>query len=67
VKGDLGAPFELGLFTPRKYNVGKVLDEWVFCFQRSLMRRVFYLAPSIGRQRNYKNRARFQEKYLSSQ
>jgi len=30
VKGDLGAPFELGLFTPRKYNVGKVLDEWVF-------------------------------------
>ena len=36
VKGDLGAPFELGLFTPRKYNVGKVLDEWVFCFQRSL-------------------------------
>ena len=51
LKGDLGAPFELGLFTPRKYNVGKVLDEWVFCFQRSLMRRVFYLAPSIGRQR----------------
>ena len=30
VKGDRGAPFELGLFTHRKCNVGKVLDEWVF-------------------------------------
>ena len=37
LKGDLGAPFELGLFTPRKYNVGKVLDEWVLnCFQWSV-------------------------------
>lgn len=36
LKGDLGAPFELGLFTPRKYNVGKVLDEWVFFFQWSV-------------------------------
>ena len=54
LKGDLGAPFELGLFTPRKYNVGKVLDEWIFnSFQRSLRRRVFYLAPSIGRQRKW--------------
>jgi hypothetical protein len=48
VKGDLGAPFELGLFTPRKYNVGKVLDEWVFnSFQRSLRRRVFFLPPQV--------------------
>ena len=46
LEGDLGAPFELGLFTPRKYNVGKVLDEWVFnSFQRSLRRRVFNLPP----------------------
>ena len=30
LKGDLGAPFELGLFTPREHNVDKVLDEWVF-------------------------------------
>ena len=28
LKGDLGAPFELGLFTHRKTNVGNVLDEW---------------------------------------
>ena len=48
LKGDLGAPFELGLFTPRKYNVGKVLDEWVFnSFQRSLRRRVFILPPQV--------------------
>ena len=30
LEGDLGAPFELGLFTHRKLNTSNVLNEWVF-------------------------------------